>query len=410
MLMKRLCLLSLLLAGLAGQVISQEEGEVTPTPEPPITLTIWWPDVIAHVGDGTVNPLLIDQSDAFAAQTERITFEHRLKAVGVTGGIMSSLRSARHAASNVLPSITLVRRQDLLTAQVNALIQSLEGFPSAIQGDLNRALQLGQVNGDLYGIPYLLTLQHLVYRPLETPSDDNDWSFEGVLTRDQALTFAANRNNGINDVLLLQYIANGGTNNENRELILDTEALAPIFDFYEAAVNAGIISADILDYNNTSAYTEAFLNGEINTAIFNSSQYLEMLATDNTLAIAPIPTIDGSNIIFMDAWVWVVVAQNMEERRFALEYVEWMMNAERQAEVARALSMLPARETAINLGLVNNADAQRYLTLLDHAILPLEDSQIGLIGRTIQTHFGSLLRGDLSADEALQAIADEVSP
>ncbi|MEL6527777.1 MAG: hypothetical protein AAFQ07_18920, partial [Chloroflexota bacterium] len=158
-------------------VYAQETPEATEIPLPPVEITIWWPDVIAHDGQGTINPLLIEQTDAFANQMPEVTFEHRLKAVGTTGGIMSTLRTANRAATGALPSLTLVRRNDLLTLQNLTYIQELEGISSTIIGDLDTALALGQIDTALYGLPYMLDVQHTVYRPTEDVSYDN-WTFD----------------------------------------------------------------------------------------------------------------------------------------------------------------------------------------------------------------------------------------
>lgn len=402
----QLSLLILLLL-LSSQVIAQDEpAEVTETPMPPITITIWWPDSFARVNDSEINPILIDQANDFLENNPNILFDHRLKPVGQTGGIMSTLRTASNVARGALPTLTLVRRQDLLFAQSSNYLQSLEGFPSSIQGDLNNALQLGQVNEVLYGVPYLLELQHMVYRPTENINYEN-WTFDSVLARDEAFTFPAGRINSLNDVLALQYIASAGI--DDTGLVLNQSALANVFEFYENATDNELITGASLNYTSPSNYLIDFNNGDINTALFSSSTYLSLYAANNTLAMASIPTETGEPITFMNGWMWVMVTPSSEEQEVALDYLTWIMNTERQAEVAAEVLMLPSREGAFELGLANDIPAQPYLDLLDNALMPLTDSEIGTIGRLIQTNFASILTLESSAEEAIEAIINSVS-
>lgn len=401
----QLALLILLLL-LSSQVIAQDEpAEVTETPVPPITITIWWPDTFARVNDTEINPLLIEQANAFLEDNPNILFDHRLKPVGQTGGIMSTLQSASNVARGALPTLTLVRRQDLLFAQSSNYLQSLEGFPSSIQGDLNTALQLGQVNDVLYGVPYLLELQHMVYRPTEDINYEN-WSLDAVLARNEAFTFPAGRLNGLNDVLALQYIAS--SNLSNTGLILDQSALSTVFEFYENATDSELITGAALNYTSPSNYLIDFNNGDINTALFSSSTYLSMYANNNTLAMAPIPTETGDPLSFLNGWMWVMVTPNAEEQEVALDYLTWVMNAERQAEVAQDVLMLPSRQSAFEVGLANDIPVQPYLELLDNAILPLTDSEIGTVGRLIQTNFASILTLENSAEDAVEAVITSI--
>lgn len=384
-------------------VYAQETPEATEIPLPPVEITIWWPDVIAHDGQGMINPLLIEQTNAFANQIPEVTFEHRLKAVGATGGIMSTLRTANRAATGALPSLTLVRRNDLLTLQNLTYIQELDGITSIIIGDLDTALQLGQIDTALYGVPYLLDLQHTVYRPTEDVIYD-DWTFDAVLERNEPFIFPAGRANGINDVLLLQYIQAGGLATDS--LIIAEGGLQSIFSFYEAATDAELITGLAINATTYSWYREDFLAGAYQSAVFNSTMYLDMYAEDDTLQVAPIPTTDGETVAFLDGWMWVMVAQDTEERRIATEYVNWMLSTERQSLVAQDIHMLPSRANARAFGLANDVPSDTYDDLLSNALIPVPDAAIGALGRAIQANFASILTLENSAEDSLEAILE----
>lgn len=390
-----------------GLVIAQDSPEATETVEPSITLTIWWPDTFARVDDASINPILIEQADAFAAQFPNVAFEHRLKAVAQPGGIMSTLRSATNAARGALPTLTLVRRQDLLLAQSNGYLQSLEGFPSSIQGDLNNALTLGQVEDELYGIPYLLDFQHVVYRPIADVNYD-EWTYDAVLERGETIVFPAGRINSLNDVLALQYMESGGMPVFSNQLTFSQEGLQALFDYYQTSVDNEILTASILNYTSPSNYLIDFINGDINAAIFSSTRYLALIDDNPDLAIAPIPTETGAVTSFLNGWMWVMVTADEREQALALDYLNWLFNIERQALAAEAVDMLPSRERAMPNALGNVADSNFYLEMIENSSLPIADSEIGVLGREIQIQFASILTLEQSADDALQTVINAV--
>jgi len=222
--------------------------EATETAEPPQVLTIWWPDQLISPDDDEAYDLLFDQTEDFAQTQENTEVVLRLKRVGTTGGIMSTLRTASVVAPGALPTLTLVRRQDLLSLVRSGLAQSLEGsVTSATISELGNTLPLGQINGELYGIPYMLNFQHLVYRP-QDGVDYDGWSYSDLLARGQGFVFPAAQTTGISDVLLLQYLAAGGTLDRDGVLQLNEEALQTTLAFYEAASDDGLVTGFTLNY------------------------------------------------------------------------------------------------------------------------------------------------------------------
>lgn len=398
---------------LQGVVIAQD-AEGTETIDPPITITIWWPENFARVNESSINPTLLLQSDAFASQYNNLNFDHRLKMTGgVTGGIMSTLRSASSASRATLPTLTLLRRQDLITAQSNGYLQSIEGFSSAILGDVNHALSLGQLDDVLYGIPYLLNLQHVVYRPDEAVSYD-EWTYDAVLEREQSIIFPAGRVSSLNDVLTLQYIADGGLSNSENNLALDVETLSTLFDYYQTSIDEELLTGEVLNYTTPSSYLATFITGEIDSAVMTSEQYLSLInnaddtSESETLAIAPIPTQSGNTTTLLNGWMWVMVTDDADEQAIALEYLNYLFASEQQGEVAQAVGLLPSRERAITDSLSDTIDTDFYLELIENSIIPLSDSNIGAIGREIQTQFSTILTLEQSASDALQAVINAV--
>jgi ABC-type glycerol-3-phosphate transport system substrate-binding protein len=395
--------IALLTLLLSSTVIAQD-ATATPTPEPvPQVLKIWLPDVLAAPDNAEVQALLANQTAEFAATHTNITIETRLRSVGNTGGIMSTLRTGSLVAENALPTLTLLRRQDLVLAELAGLLHSMEGMiPSAVQGDLNTALQLGQVHGELYGVPYMLELQHVIYRP-DSSLDYSSWSYDALLQRNQPFVFAGGRVGALSDVVLLQYLAAGGTLNRDGQLELNADALRTTLNFYENASDLGMITGATMNFLSENDYLTAFVDGDYEAGVFTSTQYLVLYQDDNGLQIAPIPTAGGQTTGVLNGWMWVLIAQSPEQQQLAVEYILWMLDPLRQAAIAEAVHMLPSRRSALAT-VLGEMDNVPYTTLLDNALLPITESEGGTLARTMQDALSSVLTLEQTAAQATEFV------
>ena len=308
-------------------------AEITPEAVEPTEIHIWWPDTIAPPGNSDASALLTSQIEGFQTARADVLVSSRLKKIDGAGGIITSLRSASAVAPGALPDLTLIRREDLAAAAQAGLIQPLEGLvSSAILGDLyTSALALGQVNGELYGLPYALQVQHVAYQG-ESAADDLTWRLEDVLARDISFVFpAAGRSGGIGDVFLLQYLAAGGSLLEDGTLSLNADALHDTLAFYEQGVRSGTISSSVLDYNSAIVYQDQLADGVIDAGLVTSTGYLDLLASGVDLQPAPIPTVSGQPVTVLSGWMWVLVTNDANRQALVADFLSWMLDAERQA-------------------------------------------------------------------------------
>lgn len=377
---------------------------------PPMTLSVWWPDVLASL-ESDAYAILTEQTEAFVESESNVNMRSRLRRVGEPGGIMSTMRSASVVAPGALPDVTLLRRSDLIAAQRDGLIQPLERLvPSGIVGSLSSSLPLGQIDNELYGVPYVLNLQHLVYHePEETDTTWSTWSFDDVLAREQTFIFPAGRITSVNDVFLTQYLKAGGTMSRDRTLTLNPVALRSVLTFYENAKDAGLIDGFALNYITPSDYLSGFRNGNYDLAVFSSETYLQLKASDDTLRAATIPTPDGNPASILNGWMWVIVTTDPNRQEAAMRYITWMMNNERQVEYALVARMLPSQNTTIGRTVSTAEDAELYNTLLDNAILPLTEGEGGTLARLMQDALQAVLTGEQSAEDAAQAVIEQAT-
>ncbi len=385
----------------------------TPTPGDetgnPATLVVWWPESLAPEGDTEIEALLLEQFRIFEEVEEgNVTVEFRRKAVNEPGGIMPTLQTASSVAPGALPDLALIRREDLLNAEQNGLVQSLEGYvTSAVISDLDSALQLGRVGDTLYGLPYLLEIQHIVYRT-DVNNLPTDWSFAGVLAREEAIVFPANRVSGVLDEFFVQYLDAGGRLSWDGELMLISDALESTLSFYQSAREAGIISENVLDYSSPSDYLVDFSAGTIGAGVFGSSVYLALLDEGQNVHLAPIPTQSGNASTVLNGWVWVMTTPDVERQTLASRFLAALMDAGWQGQYASSLHMLPSQLTVLQNMLEENEDLDFINSVLSDATLPLPEGGGGPAARAMQDALISVISGERTAEEATEHVVEQL--
>jgi len=381
---------------------------VTLTPPGPVTLVTWWPDTVAPIDNTAANAILTEQVESFEATQENVIVQIRLKQENDLGGIMSTLRTASAVATGALPDLTLIRRDDLLDAAQAGLIYPLEGkVASAILGDLyDIALQLGQIDGQLYGLPYLLDVQHVAYRPFD---EDNALPsrFDDLLEQQHSFVFPAAEANGMSSVFLTQYLAAGGTLPVDNVMTINESALLATLRFYERAAAEGIVSDSVLSYTTPSEYLSDLLTGSIDIGLVTSKNYLDLTQAGENLAFGPIPTESGQIVDEANGWMWVLTTSSADRQALAVRYLNWIMNAGRQGQYSRTVNLLPSQRTALqewgSSDYISFANA-----LLTNATPPLSDSAGGIAARAMQSALVSVLLGQNNAEQATQAVMSQV--
>ena len=387
-----------------SQVTPQPESEVVPDVGEGRTLIIWWPDQLP------VDAVLEEQIQEFvAAENGTVNIDFRLKRVTDVGGIMYTLRSGLDVAPDAMPDLTLMRREDLAQAVRDELIQPMEGSTSVsatiIGGLYDVALTLGQVDDRFYGLPYLLTMLHYVYLPGDSLSRSADWTFDAVLARDIPFVFPAQRQTGVSETFLLQYLVAGGDLPQPGEvMVLNPDALLTVLTFYEQALAAEIVTEAIFDYSSTLDYQNDLGDGTLPAAVVRANLYLQLREDESAWQMAPVPTVDGEDVSLVDGWMWVMVAQSEDQQAVAVDFLNWMMALERQRRYAEAVNRLPSQEIALRNMSRTMIDTDTADSLLRGGIPAITQSSSGVLLRAMQNALLAVVSGDATAEEATQDV------
>lgn len=386
----------------AQAVQTPEATEVTP-----LSLVVWWPEPLAPSGDPNAGAALSRLVDEFEAANPDLRVQIRLKKPRDVGGIMETLRAASAVAPGGVPDLTLLRRDDLLAAAQAGLVQPLAGhISSAMLGNLyTAALELGQVSGQFYGLPYMLDVQHLAYWG-DFPSGDFA-SFENVLERECPFVFPAGAAAGVTPVFLLQYLSAGGSLSDVRVGEVNPDALLAVLRFYEQAVAGGVIDPAVLTYAAFTEYLAALQDGSIPAALVSSTVYLGFGAQEQPLAFAPIPMQGGQPMSIVNGWMWALTTANPHRQEAAARFLDWMLDAEQQSRYSRAVHMLPSLRGALRQAGINAAYSDFVTQLLGSAILPPSEISGSATARAMQNALTAVISGQRTAEEAVQDVAGQ---
>jgi ABC-type glycerol-3-phosphate transport system substrate-binding protein len=390
------------------ETIAATQPPSTPTLDPtaaaPITLTVWFPDDLLPINDDTLNALVEAEITEFASLENGVRVEIRRKATRDVGGIMSTLQAASSVAPGALPDMTLIRREDLMLAVEEGLIQPLEGrIASSVIADLfPSALRLGRVDDQLYGLPYLLDIYLYAYHDNGEPAPSR-WTFDAVVERGQTFTVPTVRANGMADTLWLQYTAAGGKLPEDGVLELTPGAVADVLSFYEQLSSAHLIAPGTNDYASPSNYIEPLRSGRIESGIVNTALLRQLIDADPPLRFASVPTSNGQPVTLTNGWMWVVVTPNSERQVLAGRFLNWMMEAGRHSTFAQAIAMPPTQRSALRRWRIEGIDNTLLTEMLVDALPAQPEVGTSSAARAFQAAWLDVLSGRMSASEATAA-------
>jgi ABC-type glycerol-3-phosphate transport system substrate-binding protein len=380
-----------------------------------ITLEVWFPEPLAPIDRTDVNDVLdVQIGDFDQSEGGEVNIQFRRKLTQDVGGIISTLRAASNVAPGALPDITLIRTEDLAGAVQSGLVYPLTDalIPDSMLDEIYPPLlDLGRVNNQLFGVPYMTEVLHLAYQPATSDEESvviNGWSFSDTLVRGDSWAFPAIRAGGLNRTFYIQYLdAGGAPPRADGTIRVDEDALLTVLAYYEEAQADGLFPEEGLEFTQISDYVTDLAIGNIEAGVVDSTTYLDLVSEGVDLLPAPIPTASGNALSTVNGWVWVITTPNADRQATAARFLDWMMDVERQRDYAEAINRLPSERSAL-LNLDADPD---YITLLDTILLgarlPLTDGGGSVIARAMQTALTAVLSGESTAEEATQAVIDQ---
>jgi len=379
----------------------------TPSPLPPvssaITLTLWTTEAFSPQ-DSDSGQALAQQWQAFEAAHPNVTIEYVLKKPYGKGGILDFLNTARTAAPTVLPDLTILDILELDEAAEAGLIQPLDDLVSTeLQQDLFPFAR-HSFGGHLIGLQFEADIEHLVYNTSKIDSPPITW--REVLSDSVTYIFPAGGDAGlVNDAFLIQYLAIGGRLLDQRDKpALDRDAVAQVLQFYHDGLEAGAIPPSVLQFENLDDCWFAYVSVQAAMSNVSSARYLADREILKNTSFAAIPTRDGNIGTLSRGWALALVTQDPIRQAIAGQFIEWLLQPERNASWNLAAGHLPPSRTAFDYLVTTDPYFSFAQQQLEHVYQRPMFSAYDKTGRALQQAVLDVLTGEVSPQEA----ADDV--
>ncbi len=381
-------------------------------------ILIWWPQALYT----DESRLVMDDLFISFNNTSSIQISPRIYLASHNGlNIVGQLSLVNSVAPNALPDVMLVRRDDMaallqqtstlsdpsIYSQQPATLKALSAWDTLSLINeftvLSPALvSMGEANNILYGLPYLVELQHTLYRP--TVYDQAPTTTESLLLTEEPLLFAARPSSSqvVNDFILTLYVNAGGTFiNAEGAPTLNPLPLRQTLLFIEAASAAQLIGNNLLIYRSIQDYIE-LLDDADSFALVDSSVYLNIPELAS-FTVGAVPAINQNQVVLMDGWVWVLLTDDPVRQVAAYQFVKWMFETDQIVDVATAVQSIPVQERALNA--MNDPYYETVqLLFADTVFVRGRRNQAAV---ALQVAFEAVLNG-ASADEAATAALNSI--
>lgn len=372
-----------------------------------IDLVIWAPAFLSPKTEKRSGAILADTFARFEETHPGLQIRTVLKAESGRSGLFAYLRTASQAAPDILPDIIALDSHELWQAAEMELIPPLTSeevapFETIYPVALNTARRH---DGGVYGLPYALDLEHLVYHVPQVPTPPATWG--ELLSQNRRYLFAAGSTDGYSgDFLLSQYVAAGGKLEADGSLT-DPNALLAVFQFMQAGRQQGLIPDSALNLANAEAVWSSFNHSDINMANVPASLYGENRTGLSDVSYGYAPTRNGKPAAIVHTWSFAVVTTDPQRRQLALELLVSLFDPAVQGQWSRSAHWLPTQPEGWAAWDTNDPYQDFLQDNLETAISLPNSHPFADFVRELQQAQRGLLNGELSPQQAVEELRNE---
>jgi ABC-type glycerol-3-phosphate transport system substrate-binding protein len=371
-----------------------------------MVLSIWLPPWQSPYVDTPAARLLSERLLAFESAHPTIKIRVRVKDESGLSGLFETLKATHAAAPSALPDIISLDPMALQQSASFNLLSPLDGIfdPASTTDWYDHAEISSTVENEFVGMPFVSDTELFVYRKETIPDAPTSWS--DLLSGPGTYIFPAGDKEA--RFTLAQYIDQGGElDSEDTIQNFDVDLLNEILNFYSASREAGYLPLSALQLQNTEETWSVLSQEGSDSAVIPLHSFLHQ-ASKNIYAALPLPTRDGSGIVFVETFSWSIVTSNSDRQIASAELIEWLLEADFLGPWAYALGMLPTTSSAL-AEWPDEATAPLVNRLIRSSEpLPGFDA-VEFIGPMIQTAIEDVIYGRKNAQEAAEDLLESLT-
>jgi ABC-type glycerol-3-phosphate transport system substrate-binding protein len=203
------------------------------------------------------------------------------------------------------------------------------------------------------------------------------------------------------------YLSQGGQlRNEDKSILIQADALAPVLGFYSQASSQALLPEDIDQLDTDTKSWESFIYGGRQVTVTWTSRYLSL--ADDNLTASPLLTRDGSPITLVSGWGWALTNPDPNKQLAAAELARFLTEAEFAGEWTQAAHLLPVRPNALSYWADEN-DKMLVSQLMPTALAIPSEEILKVSGPLLKQAVIQTLTGELTAQEAAEQAASETN-
>lgn len=412
----RLTLILLITWPLVTPVTQAQE----PAPQTTRPIRFWWPEEL--YGDAAAAVLTTFITD-FNNSSSSFEVDYRVYVNDFEGqSPVAQLNLTNTVAPAAVPDLMVMRREHMITLVQNSLsgstpndettsfsivpvvLQSIEGWDTRPLlnevAPLSQEIQvLGETNGILYGLPYLIEVQHTIASP--GTFDTRPITIDDVLEAETPMLFAGRPRSGqvVNDMVLLLYTALGGQLIGTDGLpTLNEAALRQTLALIDEGLQRGVFSRELLNYRSPNDYLDTLIVDEPAYGVVDSSVFLRTAAFED-YSVGAVPLLE-TPLVLVDGWVWVLLTDDETRQSQAREFTGFMMETDQLVDISIAVDTLPIQERALNALDTDYVETVQNL-LTSTIFVNGRGNQAAL---ALQSAFEAVLTGDTPAEATTKAL------
>jgi multiple sugar transport system substrate-binding protein len=371
-----------------------------------ITLSLWFPDQFLEQ-----TATIEQQLNQFIANNPEVMVEVAFKRTSGQASALNYLRSAKTVAPKVLPDVVIFSTDELPLAWRSQIIQPLTRRVdrTIVEDLLPIARMLGQVEGELVGLPFEFNVEHLVYNTNKVFTHPITWGT--VLSHSIDYQFPADGQNGLlNDALLIQYLSAEATliDDEGKPTI-DAPALRELLTYYQTLNQANIVPPEVVNATYAGGLWDDYLAGLIDATTIDAHRYLQDRTLLSNVAVGPIPSPDERAITIGHGWTFALVTEDANRQKVALSLIESVMQPQANANWASETAVLPTRQAAFDQVMDDDPYWQFLSTYIELTIPPPSFAGYDQLSRILLIAMQQVLSGEATPDEAVETAIEALA-
>jgi len=380
----------------AGSGAQQAAGTDTP-------LILWVPPFFSIDTINRADAVLAAALAEFAPTDAAAAVTLVPKAERGTSGLLAYLLTAQQAAPVLLPDIVLINSYDLPRLVSAGIVSPLSAQDIRPFPDIPPALLVSaEVDNLLYGLPFIASLEHLVYQKEQMPVPPT--RLTDILAQDHQLLFAGGAADEYSQsISWTLYLISGGDVDEQFRLT-DPEAMAAVFNFLYAGREKGLIPETAWNLSNAQAVWTFFANGDAEMAVVPAGVYYNRQGEVGEIGFAPLPSLDGQPHSVVTTWSFVITTQIPERRQRALRLLQQLFEPQFHGEWSGSAHQLPTQPAALAYWDTSAPYTLFLQEMLTSSVPAPNPRTLGELARAVQQAQKMILTGEISPQAALDSL------